>query len=1342
MHRLHLLDYAVVLLYIAAIAYVGFRTARGQSTTEAYFLAGRRMPGWVVGFSLIGTIISSVSFVALPGTAFHDGWRLMIPNLMVPFILLFVMAVVVPFYRRVIGMSSYEYLEQRFGLAARLYGAVSFMVLRVVDLGFTMLLTAVAVEVMTGWNLYWVLLALGGFTLSYTVVGGVEAVIWTDVAQGVILFAGALVILAIVLFLPPGGPAAVLSTAYEGGRFSFGGGSLDAGAFDNGARGTGWLLALAGLIHFGRSYGTEQNMVQRYLVARSDADARRGVFVGAMGSFVVWGTFFLIGSSLWAFFRLMDVPLPPSVAARPDDIVPYFIVTYLPAGLVGLLLAAIFAAANSSVSADLNAVATSATADLYARAQPTSSDRARLVFGRSMVLITGVAAMGVAAFLATQRGRAIYEIFVTLSMILAGGMLGLFALGFFVPGATRSGAYTGIVACLLFVVWAVITGPLGVDLGFNFRWNSLTIGILSNAIMFGVGYIASRTIGGARRAAVAAAVLLAVAASGDTPRAASAATIQDTHAVITNSLGMRLVRIEPGSFVMGESGTVPAELLPKEMPYASHGDWDERPLHRVTLTRPFYIAETEVTVEQFRAFQAAIGTSLPDSPYVTGISWYDAQAFCEWLSKKDGRTYRLPTEAEWEYAARAGTTTLFSSGDAYPQVNTTNAWGVKNMHRAPAEWVHDWHGEYPAADQVDPVGPASGLGRVIRGGGIDLDAPYFSRSANRASFAPDFPSRAAREALETLDASGTRGATTSTSSDGAKPELYASFTRTTLNRQGRHSIGFRVVAADRLTTSPRQVEAPFFQQTVKQGTQDVTRGPRAAVPYFRKRRLLPRPPEHIPPDRLEDVRTAGLDPGLLRHNHSPGLTVAPNGDVIAAYFTAVSETTPDVAIMASRLRAGADEWDMPNLLIDFADANDASPMLWTDGGTVRLFWGSNRLESGFPFNWIESTDSGATWSAAHFPVFTTFVGGYSAQPITNAFRGRNGEWFVAADGANAESVLWMSPDNGRTWRDPGGRTNGRHTAFALLSDGRILGMGGKNSQTDGYMPRSLSSDGGRTWQYGKTPFPPLASVQRPTLVKLKSGRLFFAGDLQSSTGEQPAGLAIASQGGVPLTGRGSYVAWSDDDGATWTAKRLPGTEPNEETARAARMAGSTLGYAVATQGPDGLIHLITSRNPHALHFAFNEAWLTAAPDADVSLDVRTQPDPPSIGALETREERYPDGGAVRARWTVAVAASGQLVLHGEETWFYRSGRPQWTVRYDRGRKVGDERFWSGDGGLRWTANHRADGTTMWTRFWPNGAKRTESTWRDLEAVGTATAWDASGRETARATFPWEPGKTY
>ncbi len=240
------------------------------------------------------------------------------------------------------------------------------------------------------------------------------------------------------------------------------------------------------------------------------------------------------------------------------------------------------------------------------------------------------------------------------------------------PSATRRGAYTGIAACTLFVIWAVVTGPLNVNLGFNFRLNTITIGILSNAIMFTVGYIASKLLGGPRKAVVGASSMVGAAMLiflfATAPRAASApaSAANDPAPAMTNSIGMKLVRIEPGSFVMGEGGTIPAGMLPKEMEYATHGDWDERPLHKVTLTKPFYLSETEVTVEQFRQFKADIGaasssssSSSPEPPYIIGISWYEAQAFCEWLSKKEGRTYRLPTEAEWEYGAR-GTARSFA----------------------------------------------------------------------------------------------------------------------------------------------------------------------------------------------------------------------------------------------------------------------------------------------------------------------------------------------------------------------------------------------------------------------------------------------------------------------------------------------------------------------------------------------------------------------------------------------------------------------------------------------------------------------------------------------------------
>jgi formylglycine-generating enzyme required for sulfatase activity len=182
----------------------------------------------------------------------------------------------------------------------------------------------------------------------------------------------------------------------------------------------------------------------------------------------------------------------------------------------------------------------------------------------------------------------------------------------------------------------------------------------------------------------------------------------------TNSIGMRMIRIKPGTFLMGSLNPTPPEKLqgPKHL---SNGDWDEKPVHNVTISKPFYISETEITIEQFQKFRPDYEDHGQFTPFASTLSWHDATAFCEWLSKKEGKTYRLPTEAEWEYACRAATRTLFSSGDNPPKHGERNTWGLVNMHTGAPEWCLDWHGMYTDDDQVDPVGPERGIARVVRG---------------------------------------------------------------------------------------------------------------------------------------------------------------------------------------------------------------------------------------------------------------------------------------------------------------------------------------------------------------------------------------------------------------------------------------------------------------------------------------------------------------------------------------------------------------------------------------------------------------------------------------------------
>jgi formylglycine-generating enzyme required for sulfatase activity len=199
------------------------------------------------------------------------------------------------------------------------------------------------------------------------------------------------------------------------------------------------------------------------------------------------------------------------------------------------------------------------------------------------------------------------------------------------------------------------------------------------------------------------------------------------HGILTNSLGMKMVRVEPGTFKMGS--------------FVSRDLWYEQPVHDVMISQPFYISETEVTVEQFRQSKPDFEGTAAHRPYVAGVSWDDARAFTEWLSKKEGKPYRLPTEAEWEYVARSGSDG--SQSQAKGQLDKPNAWGVKNMLAGPREWCLDWFGEYSSAKQTDPVGPESGNVKVVRGGALDLEERNrgeidFSRPQARLAMPPSF----------------------------------------------------------------------------------------------------------------------------------------------------------------------------------------------------------------------------------------------------------------------------------------------------------------------------------------------------------------------------------------------------------------------------------------------------------------------------------------------------------------------------------------------------------------------------------------------------------------------------
>lgn len=496
MPHLHWLDLAVLFLYFAGIVALTLKATKRNQTAEDYFVAGRSMPAWAVAMAMMAALISSNTLVGHPATAYQKGLILLLGSFTLPLVLIFVARVIVPFYRNVVGMSAYEYLGARFGIGGRLYASGCFIADRLFDVGVTMLTTAVPVCVMTGWDLQSVIIGMAVFTVAYTMIGGMEAVVWTSVVQGVIFVAAAFLILARLIFAPECGPTgAVIGAAWDAGKFSLGNFDFSWGALFDAELTTQWLLLLAYTANWARRYIADQHMVQRYLIAKSDADASRGALWNGLLCVPVWAIFMIIGALLYGYYTLSGAPAP----TVSDEVVPHFIVNHLPTGIIGLMLAAILAASMSSISPDINSVATALTADHVGHFLPNLSDRAKLAWGRGLVAVSGAVACGVALLLLPGKdSKSVMENVVTITAILSGGMLGLFFLGFLTRRATRRGCYVGIVACLAFTTWGTLTEPGHrlLDLGVNFPLNPILIGLLGHVILFVVGYVASLLLGG------------------------------------------------------------------------------------------------------------------------------------------------------------------------------------------------------------------------------------------------------------------------------------------------------------------------------------------------------------------------------------------------------------------------------------------------------------------------------------------------------------------------------------------------------------------------------------------------------------------------------------------------------------------------------------------------------------------------------------------------------------------------------------------------------------------------------------------------------------------------------
>jgi len=488
-HTLHYLDYIVITISLAVSLYVGVYFAKKQTSTAAYYTGGRSIPSWAVGMSIFATLISSITFLAYPGEGFKSNWILLVQGIMVVIVLSGLIWFVVPLYRKVIGISAYEYFEKRFGFAARMYSSLAFTLTHFSKMGTVFFLMGLALTSMTGVNSYLIIWIVGFMIIFITLKGGIEAVIWLDVIQGFMLIGGGLLCLSVLLFSVEGGPVAIINLAAKDGKFGFGPYDWDLTKL------TFIVMVLNGIFYGIQKYGTDQTIIQRYLAAKSDKGAVRAALMGVFLSLPVWALFMFIGTALYSYYQVSGDVLPANI--NTDAVFPYFIMTKLPIGLTGLVLSALLAAAISSLDSDLNCLSAIAVDDYYIRLKPNNTDAQKLKFGKLIIILSGLAALVIASLYVYFQGEGVLGIVFGLYAIFSGGIAGIFLLGIFSKRANKQGLYVSLVVCVLFTAYAVLTrtkigGEFILDLGqWNFKQHSYMLGVYTHLIIIIVGYFAS-----------------------------------------------------------------------------------------------------------------------------------------------------------------------------------------------------------------------------------------------------------------------------------------------------------------------------------------------------------------------------------------------------------------------------------------------------------------------------------------------------------------------------------------------------------------------------------------------------------------------------------------------------------------------------------------------------------------------------------------------------------------------------------------------------------------------------------------------------------------------------------
>ncbi len=440
-----LINYIVLIVYFGGMLFLGFFFMKDNKDTDDFFKAGGRIPWWAAGISIFATTLSAITFISIPAKSYATDWRMLLFNLAILMVVPIIIRYFLPFFRRFNFDTAYQYLEARFNRGIRWMASALFVFFMVSRIAIVLFLPSLALNAVTGIDVYFSIIIMGVVTIIYSTSGGMEAVIWGDVIQGFILIAGALVAFAFMVFGVEGGIGTFWDTAVTNNKFDW----LDF-RFDF-TQPVFWVVLIGGIANTLITYTSDQSVVQRYMTTKDEKETAKSIWLNGIISVPVSIIFFLLGTGLYVFYTSNPANMA-IINPNIDSVFPQFIVSQMPVGFSGLLIAAIFAAAMSTLSSNINSVSAVITSDFYKTIWSKVTLKGSMSVARWAGIIVGMLGIGMALILATWNIASLWDQFNTFLGLLTSGLGALFFLGIFFPRVGATSAFIGLVVGIVILV--------------------------------------------------------------------------------------------------------------------------------------------------------------------------------------------------------------------------------------------------------------------------------------------------------------------------------------------------------------------------------------------------------------------------------------------------------------------------------------------------------------------------------------------------------------------------------------------------------------------------------------------------------------------------------------------------------------------------------------------------------------------------------------------------------------------------------------------------------------------------------------------------------------------------